>query len=53
MTGVQTCALPIWENEVVHLTAAEHEAFVAAVAPVLAKHRERLDPKLFTGLEDA
>ena len=34
-------------NDVVHLTAAEHAAFVAAVEPVLARHRGRLDPKLF------
>ena len=41
------------ENEVVHLTAAEHAAFVAAVEPVLAKYRAQLDPKLFTALEGA
>jgi TRAP-type C4-dicarboxylate transport system substrate-binding protein len=35
------------QNDVVHLTAAEHAAFVDAVAPVLAKHRARLDPALF------
>jgi len=34
------------DNDVVHLTAAEHAAFVAAVEPVLARHRERLDPTL-------
>lgn len=41
------------ENEVVTLTAAEHAAFVAAVAPVLAKYRRQLDPKLFAHLERA
>ena len=41
------------ENEVVHLTAAEHAAFVAAVKPVLSKHRAALDPKLFASLEGA
>ena len=35
------------ENELVRLTAAEHDAFVKAVEPVLAKHRKELDPKLF------
>jgi TRAP-type C4-dicarboxylate transport system substrate-binding protein len=39
------------ENEVVHLTAAEHAAFVQAVEPVLAKYRQQLDPKLFAALE--
>jgi TRAP-type C4-dicarboxylate transport system substrate-binding protein len=39
------------ENEVVHLTPAEHAAFVAAVAPVRAKRQSELDPKLFTLLE--
>ena len=39
------------ENEVVHLTAAEHAAFVDACAPVLAKYRRQLDPKLFSLLE--
>ncbi|HET7159768.1 MAG TPA: hypothetical protein VFI62_12285, partial [Burkholderiales bacterium] len=34
-------------NEVVTLTPAEHDAFVQAVAPVLAKHRGSLDAKLF------
>jgi len=41
------------ENEVVHLTAAEHAAFVAAAEPVLAKYRAQLDPKLFAALEGA
>jgi TRAP-type C4-dicarboxylate transport system substrate-binding protein len=35
------------ENELIRLSAAEHEAFVKAVAPVLEKHRRELDPKLF------
>jgi TRAP-type C4-dicarboxylate transport system substrate-binding protein len=35
------------ENELIRLSAAEHEAFVQAVEPVLAKHRRALDPKLF------
>jgi TRAP-type C4-dicarboxylate transport system substrate-binding protein len=39
------------ENEVVHLTAAEHAAFVRAVEPVLAKYRKQLDPTLFAALE--
>ena len=39
------------ENDVVHLTAAEHAAFVAAVEPVRAKRRRELDPKLFALLE--
>jgi TRAP-type C4-dicarboxylate transport system substrate-binding protein len=39
------------ENEVVHLTAAEHAAFVAAVEPVLVKYRQQLDPALFSLLE--
>jgi TRAP-type C4-dicarboxylate transport system substrate-binding protein len=41
------------ENEVVHLTAAEHAAFVEASAPVLAKYRGQLDPALFAHLERA
>jgi TRAP-type C4-dicarboxylate transport system substrate-binding protein len=39
------------ENEVVHLTAAEHDAFVAAAEPVLTRHRAQLDPSLFALLE--
>jgi TRAP-type C4-dicarboxylate transport system substrate-binding protein len=39
------------ENDVVHLTAAEHTAFVDAVRPVLAKYRTRLDPTLFADFE--
>lgn len=35
------------ENEVITLSAAEHDAFVRAVEPVLAKHSRSLDPKLF------
>ena len=35
------------ENEVVHLTSSEREAFVRAVEPVLARHRKTLDAKLF------
>src|SRR5690606_16971861 len=35
------------ENDIVRLTAEEHRKFVAAVEPVLAKHRGSLDPKLF------
>lgn len=38
-------------NEVIHLTADEQAAFVAAVQPVLAKYRSRLDPALFAALE--
>jgi TRAP-type C4-dicarboxylate transport system substrate-binding protein len=41
------------ENEVVHLTAAEHSAFVEACRPVLDEHRRQLDPKLFSFLEQA
>ena len=35
------------ENEVIHLTPAEHDAFVKAVEPVRARHSAELDPKLF------
>ncbi len=35
------------DNEVIRLSAAEREAFVKAVEPVVAKHRKALDPKLF------
>jgi TRAP-type C4-dicarboxylate transport system substrate-binding protein len=35
------------ENELIRLTAAEHDAFVKAVEPVLVKHRKELDSKLF------
>jgi TRAP-type C4-dicarboxylate transport system substrate-binding protein len=39
------------ENEVIELTDDEQAAFVAAVEPVLARHRARLDPKLLAHLE--
>jgi TRAP-type C4-dicarboxylate transport system substrate-binding protein len=39
------------ENEVTRLTDAEQTAFVDAVQPVLARYRQRLDPKLFDCLE--
>src|SRR5262245_3199872 len=35
------------DTEVIRLTADEHGAFVDAVQPVLARHRGRLDPRLF------
>lgn len=35
------------QNEVVHLTDAEHAAFVSAVQPVLQKYRKTIDPRLF------
>ena len=35
------------ENDVIRLTREEHDAFVKAVEPVLARHRGDLDPKLF------
>jgi tripartite ATP-independent transporter DctP family solute receptor len=35
------------ESEVIELTPQERAAFVAAVRPVLDKHRGKLDPKLF------
>lgn len=35
------------ENDVIRLTPAEHEAFVKAVEPVLARYRKDLNPKLF------
>jgi TRAP-type C4-dicarboxylate transport system substrate-binding protein len=38
------------DNEVVHLTDAEHAAFIDAVAPVLARHRGRFDPALLAAL---
>jgi TRAP-type C4-dicarboxylate transport system substrate-binding protein len=41
------------ENEVIRLTAAEQAAFVAAVQPVVARHRGEIDPKLFALLETA
>lgn len=39
------------ENDVIHLTGSEHDAFVAAVEPVLARYRKELDPKLFEYLD--
>jgi TRAP-type C4-dicarboxylate transport system substrate-binding protein len=39
------------ENEVLHLTDAEHAAFVSAVQPVVDKHRKQIDPALFELLE--
>jgi TRAP-type C4-dicarboxylate transport system substrate-binding protein len=39
------------ENDVIELTAGEQAAFVAAVLPVLVRHRKRLDPKLFEYLD--
>jgi TRAP-type C4-dicarboxylate transport system substrate-binding protein len=41
------------ENDVIELTAEEHAAFVAAVEPVLARHRARFDPTLFEYLDRA
>ena len=35
------------ENDVIHLTRDEHQAFVNAVEPVLARHRGTLDSGLF------
>jgi len=35
------------ENELIRLSAAEHDAFVKAVEPVRERHRGDLDPKLF------
>ncbi len=35
------------ENEIIELTPAERAAFVAAMAPVLAKYRGQLDARLF------
>jgi len=39
------------ENDVIHLTPAEHAAFVAAVEPVRARCQLEFDPKLFAHLE--
>jgi TRAP-type C4-dicarboxylate transport system substrate-binding protein len=41
------------ENDVIHLTPAEHAAFVEAVQPVRARLERDLDPKLFVHLENA
>jgi TRAP-type C4-dicarboxylate transport system substrate-binding protein len=35
------------QNDVIKLSPAEHDAFVKAVEPMLARHRKTLDPKLF------
>jgi TRAP-type C4-dicarboxylate transport system substrate-binding protein len=35
------------KNELIRLTAEQRAAFIAAVQPVLARHRGSLDPKLF------
>jgi len=35
------------QNELIRLSAAEHDAFVKAVEPVRERHRKDLDPKLF------
>jgi TRAP-type C4-dicarboxylate transport system substrate-binding protein len=40
------------ENEVIRPTAADHAAFVAAVAPVVARYRRQLDRRLFECLEE-
>jgi TRAP-type C4-dicarboxylate transport system substrate-binding protein len=39
------------ENDVIHLTPAEHAAFVEAVEPVRARLQREFDPKLFAHLE--
>ena len=39
------------ENDVIHLSPAEHAAFVDAVEPVRARLRSTFDPKLFAHLE--
>jgi TRAP-type C4-dicarboxylate transport system substrate-binding protein len=39
------------ENDVIHLTPAEHAAFVTAVGPVRARLQSTLDPKLFVYFE--
>jgi TRAP-type C4-dicarboxylate transport system substrate-binding protein len=39
------------ENEVVHLSAKERAAFVDAVQPVIARHRDEIDAKLLNALE--
>jgi TRAP-type C4-dicarboxylate transport system substrate-binding protein len=41
------------ENEIVELTPVEHAAFVAAMAPVLATYRGKLDARLFDMLAGA
>src|SRR5262245_24663593 len=42
--------LDMRENDVIELTPEEHAAFVAAVEPVLTRHRHDFDPKLFAYL---
>jgi TRAP-type C4-dicarboxylate transport system substrate-binding protein len=39
------------ENDVIELTGEERAAFVAAVQPVLARHRAQLDPELLDHLQ--
>ena len=39
------------DNEVIALTAAEHAAFVAALAPVFDKYQRELGPGLFKLLD--
>jgi TRAP-type transport system periplasmic protein len=39
------------DNEVIHLTAAEHAAFADAVEPVRARFRRDFDPRLFAHLD--
>jgi TRAP-type C4-dicarboxylate transport system substrate-binding protein len=41
------------ENEVIRLSPAEHDAFVAAVQPVVARYRAQIDPTLLACLEGA
>lgn len=41
------------ENEITELTAAEHAAFVAAMEPILARYRGKLDARLFEMLAGA
>ena len=41
------------ENTVVHLSAAERSAFLAAVDPVLRKHRAEINPQVLAGLSGA
>ena len=40
-------------NTIIRLTRAEHDAFVAAVQPVLDKYRKELDPRLFACIDQA
>jgi TRAP-type C4-dicarboxylate transport system substrate-binding protein len=41
------------ETELIELTPAEHAAFVAAMAPILVRYRDKLDTRLFGMLADA